>query len=126
MTTEQQRRANKLNAARSTGPRTESGKARASNNALKHGLSISIARDPGKTQAITQLAAMLSPGESEHALKAAEACLELVRIREHKAAASSRAEVTERQCKTADFDLAVGRYERRAISKRNRALRSLD
>lgn len=39
-------RANRLNAKRSTGPKTKSGKARVAQNALKHGLSISVERLP--------------------------------------------------------------------------------
>ena len=39
-------RANRLNAKRSTGPKTKSGKARVAQNALKHGLSISVERMP--------------------------------------------------------------------------------
>lgn len=39
-------RANRLNAKRSTGPKTKSGKARVAQNALKHGLSVSVERLP--------------------------------------------------------------------------------
>jgi len=39
-------RANRLNAKRSTGPKTKSGKARVAQNAFKHGLSISVERLP--------------------------------------------------------------------------------
>ena len=39
MATAKQATANRRNAAKSTGPRTKSGKARSSGNALKHGLS---------------------------------------------------------------------------------------
>ena len=42
MSTEAQRKANRQNAKKSTGPRTPQGKARSSKNALKHGL---LARD---------------------------------------------------------------------------------
>ncbi len=42
MSTESQRKANRQNAKKSTGPRTEEGKARSSQNGLKHGL---LARD---------------------------------------------------------------------------------
>lgn len=51
MATEKQIQANRNNAKKSTGPRTEKGKARVSQNALKHGL---LARDailPGEGHA---------------------------------------------------------------------------
>ena len=51
MTSEKQRKANRQNAKKSTGPRTEDGKASTSQNALKHGL---LARDavlPGEDPA---------------------------------------------------------------------------
>jgi hypothetical protein len=38
--------ANRANARRSTGPRTAAGKARASRNAVRHGLSVSVLADP--------------------------------------------------------------------------------
>ena len=40
MTTDRQIAANKANALKSTGPTSKNGKARASNNALKHGFSL--------------------------------------------------------------------------------------
>jgi hypothetical protein len=40
MTTEKQIAANRLNARRSTGPKTAAGKRRASQNALRHGLTL--------------------------------------------------------------------------------------
>ena len=42
MATEKQKKANRENAKKSTGPRTEEGKARSSQNGIKHGL---LARD---------------------------------------------------------------------------------
>lgn len=48
MATERQSFANRLNAARSTGPNTEAGKARSSRNALKHGLTGSVVTLPGE------------------------------------------------------------------------------
>jgi len=49
MTTERQKRANRLNALKSTGPRTEEGKKRSSENGRKHGLASALAKeDVGK------------------------------------------------------------------------------
>ena len=51
MTTEKQLRANQANAANSTGPRTEAGKAKSATNALKHGLTAERAVIPGEDPA---------------------------------------------------------------------------
>ena len=45
MTSHRQRLANRVNAKGSTGPRTRAGKARASRNALRHGLNVSVWSD---------------------------------------------------------------------------------
>jgi len=46
MTTDRQREANRRNAQNSTGPRSRAGRAKASQNALKHGLTTSPAAEP--------------------------------------------------------------------------------
>jgi hypothetical protein len=51
MTTPFQRRANRANAQRSTGPRTDAGKARSSVNGLKHGLRANTLILPGESDA---------------------------------------------------------------------------
>ena len=51
MATARQRRANRLNAQRSTGPKSAQGKARASMNALRHGLRAEIPCSPERTPA---------------------------------------------------------------------------
>src|SRR6266699_1080951 len=51
--------ANRRNAARSTGPSTAGGKARASRNAYKHGLAVSILDDPAISAEVERLARSL-------------------------------------------------------------------
>jgi hypothetical protein len=46
LTSDRQRHANRVNARASTGPKTKAGVARASLNALRHGLNVSVWKDP--------------------------------------------------------------------------------
>src|SRR5215212_2258248 len=78
--------ANRRNAQKSTGPRSAAGKARARYNALEHGLTIPISQDARVADQITTLASELceestAPLAHDLALRAAEAELELVRVR---------------------------------------------
>ena len=67
-------RANRLNAKRSTGPRTRSGKARVSQNAFKHGLSIPAAVLPAYAPEIEKyLAELVDVTASEGVKSVAEA-----------------------------------------------------
>jgi hypothetical protein len=81
--------ANRRNASRSTGPVTAQGKARASRNALRHGLSVpvycasAVAADIGEF-ALQLVGDPASRTELDLARAAAEAQLELVRIRREK------------------------------------------
>ena len=78
--------ANKRNARRSTGPKTHAGKVRSARNALLHGFSLPIARDPilsAKAEAWAQ--AIAGEGSSSERLEAArciaEAQIDLLRVR---------------------------------------------
>jgi hypothetical protein len=86
MTSDRQRAANRANAQRSTGPRSFSGKAIASQNALRHGLSSRLGEDPEQDQreeALAQTIAGPEAGSSElhYARTVSGATLQLTRIR---------------------------------------------
>ena len=86
MTSEAKRAANRANAQKSTGPRSSEGKARASQNATRHGLATSVADDPAAQERIAALTAALagegaSPAAHAQAALVAEAQVELYRAR---------------------------------------------
>ena len=121
--------ANRRNATRSTGPVTAQGKARASRNARRHGLSVPVYRASAVAADIGEFALQLvgdaaSRTEIDLARAAAEAQLELVRIRREK---QLLLEVLVSGVSPPDMQ-AIGRldrYERRAKSRRKRALSEL-
>lgn len=86
MTTSARTLANRRNARKSTGPKSASGKARSSKNALRHGLDSAISGDPAFAPQIEDMARALA-GEGADAdclrcaRRVAEAQLDLLRIR---------------------------------------------
>jgi hypothetical protein len=139
MATDRQIAANRRNGSLGRGPKTSAGKARSSRNALKHGLSIPVSRDKTLRRKIAVLARILAQSEAGNvfgqARAAAEAEFELARARAVIEAVLTRAGNTAEwnggpEQGTALINVLpklqrLERYERRAFSKRKRALRDL-
>ena len=136
MPSDRQIAANRNNAKKSTGPRSDAGREASRRNSRRHGLAIAIETDPAFHDDIEKLAKALSLSRGmqivdERAREAAGAELDLLRIRKvrawvfetyyfvaNDATSGSLAELNEKLAK-------LERYERRAFSRRNRALREM-
>jgi hypothetical protein len=139
MSSAAKKEANRRNAQKSTGPRSTAGKARTRCNALRHGLSIPAALDPGAADRVEELTLILDQvctgyGEYDFARLAAEAQVDIERVRQAKVAIVNKAA----KRLSPDFPLteqtALGfasltknlarleRYERRALSLRKQWL----
>jgi hypothetical protein len=130
MASKRQIAANRKNATKSTGPRSKLGREASRHNARRHGLAIAIETDPAFQDDLEKLAKALSLSQNvgEHARDAARAELDLMRIRKIRtslfemlslANSGSLAKLNDKLAK-------LERYERRAFSRRNRALREFD
>jgi hypothetical protein len=145
MTSKAQIEANRANARRSAGPRTAAGKARASSNALRHGLNTPIEADHPQLAIIEAWALRFCNSQStptRHARAAALAQAELSRVRAAKATAlrlaaerieaagadkpAPKATLTARALIASLPDLLkLDGYEQKARSKRDKAFREL-
>jgi hypothetical protein len=134
MTSDRKIESNRKNAQKSTGPRSEAGQRRSRRNALRHGLSVAIGSDPSFSEDIKQLADALARDSNrnfgELAYEAAEAEIDLLRIRKLRAsrftAVLGNPEMKLEDHFELDDELAkLERYERRAFSRRKRALRAM-
>jgi uncharacterized coiled-coil protein SlyX len=119
--------ANRRNARKSTGPKTNKGKRRSARNALSHGLAVPVRNISALRSDIETLGLSIALASGERTItelsrQAAEAQLEILRIREVRAAIlatyTSYEELTKKLA-------GLERYERRAFSRRKRALRAL-
>jgi hypothetical protein len=154
MASDHQRRANQVNARRSTGPRTAAGKRIAARNSLRHGLAADIRYNSPLSKDIEKLALhyydeALIRDQFVQARIAAEAQFAINHVRQARAAFIERAAVSETRepalaahdastiimdrdaqihsaiCSAAGTLLQFDRYERRALSRRKKALRAL-
>jgi hypothetical protein len=138
MATPRQIEANRRNAQKSTGPRTEAGRARSRLNALKHGLSRTLPAPTPTKPLVLPLAQAIAgagvtyPSALAWAEQIALESLTLGAIRRQRAALLSQEgpdRLAERPPEAADplrALLRLERYERQALTRRSRALLRLE
>jgi hypothetical protein len=140
MTSQAQIAANRGNGRKSRGPRTAACKSRASLNALRYGLAAITRRNPVLSPLIERIASAICADDQnplllEQALMIAENEIVLIRVRAERVAAIERAHgITPKPIELRDELGAMrqamptlerlARYERRAWSGRNRAIRN--
>jgi hypothetical protein len=115
----------RANARVGTGPTPAAGRARSARNARRHGLTIPVGKDSAltyQTEAITRAIAgeEAGPEALRLARTIAEAQLHLVRIRR------AKSELTGQANSPIDLAATLDDYERRTLSRRNRAIQNFD
>jgi hypothetical protein len=130
LATEKQIAANRVNAKRSTGPRTLAGKIKSSGNAFRHGLSHGPHLDSVLTARLDAIAhALVSDGAIDQqfvvATELAKAQLELLRIRAERYRMMTTIDLQSGNPDDFRRLQALDRYERYAQTRRRRAFHKL-
>ena len=126
MATERQIAANRTNALRSTGPKTQAGRSKSSRNAHRHGLSLGLAPDASLNDKVDDMARTLVPvgaeaGKLKSAQELVQAQLRLLRIRELRKDLVNTVNLASGNFSVLGRLLALDRYERYALTQRRRA-----
>jgi hypothetical protein len=126
MATEKQIAANRANAKRSTGPKTEIGRRASSRNALRHGLSCPSSMGESTSTDVDNLMRTLVPEEADDdqrvaARHVAQAQMDLSRVRMARATLMESLDLE--RCNFSELRrlMVIDRYERLARAKRGTA-----
>jgi len=130
MASEKQLRANRANAKRSSGPKTAAGRLRSSRNALRHGLSLPLDTDPAASMRARGMAQLLVPDGADPiqtlaAFEMAQAHAQLQRVGAVRSQLMANLDFASPNLKQMRRLAALERYERQALTRRRRAVRTL-
>jgi hypothetical protein len=125
MASELQIEANRKNAKKSRGPKSAAGKMKASRNALRHGLArVQDVEAPALDSLVSSISSYLGDLATAAAVEVARAKADLIRVREVRI--GMLAELLQSPGELAVKRLlGLDRYERAALAKQKRALRSM-
>ena len=132
MTSRHKQESNRRNAEASSGPKSAAGKARSSRNALRHGLAIPIWADRALAAEAEALARQMAGANASRevlglARAVADAQTDVLRIRRARRDLLAGAACDLKAKSQVALQLgAIDRYENRALSRRNRAIRAFD